>query len=75
MLSIINKHKPEYIRRSKEFFRLTAPIFTEQAFVVMLGIVTTIMVSTIGEHALSAVSMVDSVVNMVYNIDERVVLI
>jgi len=65
MVSLIRKHKPEYTQRSKEFFRLTAPIFTEQAFVVMLGIVTTILVSTISEYALSAVSMVDSIVNMV----------
>jgi len=65
MLQFISKHKPEYTQRSKEFFRLTAPIFTEHAFVVLLGIVTTILVSTISESALAAVSMVDSVVNMV----------
>jgi len=65
MLNFINKHKPEYTTRSKEFFGLTSPIFLEQAFVVMLGIVTTIMVSTVGEYALSAVSMVDSIVHLV----------
>jgi len=65
MLNFIGKHKPEYTRRSKEFFDLTAPIFLEQTFVVMLGIVTTIMVSDVGEHALSAVSMVDSIGNLV----------
>ena len=65
MLNFVNKHKPEYTRRSREFFGLTAPIFLEQAFVVSLGIVTTIMVSTVGEHALSAVSMVDSIVHLV----------
>jgi len=65
MLNFVSKQKPEYSRRSKEFFGLTAPIFLEQAFVVMLGIATTIMVSSVGEYALSAVSMVDSVVHLV----------
>jgi len=37
----------------------------EQIFVVMLGIVTTIMVSSISAYALSAVSMVDQVVQLV----------
>jgi len=62
---LLARHKREYISRSREFFGLTAPIFLEQTFVVMLGIVTTIMVSSISGYALSAVSMVDSVVHLV----------
>ncbi|MCL2378532.1 MAG: MATE family efflux transporter [Defluviitaleaceae bacterium] len=65
MSSLFDKHKDEYVKRSKEFFGLTAPIFLEQTFVVMLGIVTTIMVSGISGYALSAVSMVDSIVHLV----------
>ena len=65
MFNFINKHKPEYASRSKEFFGLTYPIFMEQIFVVMLGIVTTIMVSSISAYALSAVSMIDSIVHLV----------
>ncbi|MCL2404905.1 MAG: MATE family efflux transporter [Defluviitaleaceae bacterium] len=65
MVTFINKHKREYVSRSREFFGLTAPIFLEQTFVVMLGIVTTIMVSTISGYALSAVSMIDSIVHLI----------
>ena len=65
MLNFINKHRPEYAARSKEFFGLTYPVFLEQIFVVMLGIITIIMVSSIGEYALSAVSMVESIVQLV----------
>ena len=64
-MNLVAKYKPEYTRRTKEFFGLTAPMFLEQVFVVMLGIVTTIMVSGISQYSLSAVSMIDSVVNLV----------
>ena len=65
MSSFIARHKREYIKRSREFFGLTAPIFLEQTFVVLLGIVTTIMVATISGYALSAVSLVDSIVHLI----------
>lgn len=65
MTKLINKHKKEYITRSREFFKLTSPIFLEQTFIVMMGIITTIMVSTVGAHALAAVSMVDPISHLV----------
>jgi len=65
MLSFINRHKVEYIGRSKEFFKLLAPVFLEQAFIVAMGLVTTILVSRVDEYALPSVSMVDAVGNLV----------
>jgi len=65
MLAFIRKHKPEYKIRSKEFFKLTSPILLEQTFIVMLGIMTTIMVSGEGAYALAAVSQVDTIGHLV----------
>ena len=54
------------MKRTREFYGLTAPIFLEQLFVVFMGIATQIMVSRwVDEYALSAVSMVESVSNLV----------
>ena len=65
MLKFLQKHKPEYTTRSKEFFKITSPVILEQTFIVMLGIVTTIMVSSEGGHALAGVSHVDTIGNLV----------
>ena len=65
MTNFIARHKPEYTNRSKEFFGLTAPIFAEQIFVVLMGLITTVLVSRVDQYALSAASMVDSIGNLV----------
>lgn len=65
MKNFIERHKPEYTHRSKEFFGLAAPIFAEQIFVVLMGLITTVLVSRVDEYALSAASMVDSIGNLV----------
>lgn len=44
----------------REIFGLTLPIVLEQIFITLLGVVNTIMVSRVGEEAVSAVGMVDS---------------
>ena len=47
--------------RAKALFRISAPVMAEQTFVMLMGIVSSILVAHIGEHAVSAVSMVDSI--------------
>ena len=65
MLNFFARHRPEYTNRSKEFAGLAAPIFMEQMFVVLMGLITTVLVSRVDEYALSAASMVDSIGNLV----------
>jgi len=45
----------------KDVISLTLPILLEQTFLMSLGVVNTIMASRIGEEAVSAIGMVDSI--------------
>ncbi|MDF2502831.1 MATE family efflux transporter [Clostridium sp.] len=55
-------YKLRFIR--KDVFNLTIPIFTEQLFVMSLGMVNTIMAGHISKEAVSAIGMVDSINNI-----------
>jgi len=55
----------EIKRRLRELSRIAAPVMAEQAFVILMGFVSSLLVASIGEHAVSAVSMVDSVSNLI----------
>lgn len=48
----------------KDVFNLTIPIFTEQLFVMSMGMINTIMAGNIGKEAVSAIGMVDSINNI-----------
>jgi len=48
----------------KDVFNLTAPIVTEQLFIISLGMVNTMMAGHIGKEAVSAIGMVDSINNI-----------
>lgn len=48
----------------KDVFRLAVPILVEQAFVMSLGMVNTIMAGHISKEAVSAIGMVDSINNI-----------
>lgn len=52
----------KYVR--KDIMNLALPVLTEQFFVMLMGVVNTIMVSNIGKEAVSAVGMVDSINNI-----------
>jgi putative MATE family efflux protein len=52
-------------RRWPELIRIAAPVMAEQTFVMMMGFVTSVLVASIGEHAVSAVAMVDSVSHLI----------
>ena len=48
----------------KDVINLTIPIFTEQLFVISLGMINTMMAGHIGKEAVSAIGMVDSINNI-----------
>jgi putative MATE family efflux protein len=48
----------------KDVLNLTLPIVIEQTFVMLLGVCNTMMAGHIGEEAVSAIGMVDSINNM-----------
>ncbi|MDE7321862.1 MAG: MATE family efflux transporter [Lachnospiraceae bacterium] len=53
---------------NKALFWLLFPIIVEQFFNSFMGMVDTMMVSTVGSYAISAVSLVDSINNLVIQI-------
>lgn len=48
----------------KDVFNLAVPIFTEQLFVISLGMINTMMAGHIGKEAVAAIGMVDSINNI-----------
>ena len=48
----------------KNVIKLAIPIMIEQTFVMLLGVFNTMMAGHIGEEAVSAVGMVDSINNI-----------
>ena len=54
------KDKADFKARSKELVKLSLPIGVEQMFIALMGVITTIMVSGIGEHAMAATALVDT---------------
>lgn len=48
----------------KDVFQLTLPVMAEQSFIVLMGMVNTIMAGQLGKEAVSAIGMVDSINNI-----------
>lgn len=48
----------------KDVLKLSIPIMIEQTFVVLLGVCNTMMAGYIGEEAVSAIGMVDTLNNI-----------
>lgn len=49
----------------KDAIRLTLPILMEQTFVMLLGVVNTIMAGRLGKEVISAIGMIDSINNII----------
>ena len=46
---------------NRQLFTLLWPLIIEQLLIVMIGIVNMVMVSSVGEHAMSAISLVETI--------------
>lgn len=57
-----------YMFSKKQLFSLIIPLIIEQFLAVAVGMADTIMVSSVGESAVSAVSLVDSIILLLINI-------
>ena len=57
--------KAEIKKRSKELFRISMPMVVEHLAISVMGMISTMLVSNIGEYATSALGMVDSVSNLI----------
>ena len=51
--------------RSRELFSISMPMVVEHLAISIMGMISTMLVSSIGEHATSALGMVDSVSNLI----------
>ena len=60
--------KRNYIFTNKDLIRLLVPLLIEQFLAVAVGMVDSIMVASVGESAVSAVSLVDSIIILLINI-------
>ena len=56
---------PEIKRRSKELFSISMPMVVEHLAISIMGMISTMLVSSIGEYATSALGMVDAVSNLI----------
>lgn len=60
--------KSNYMFKKKDLFALIIPLIIEQLLAVAVGMADTIMVSSVGESAVSAVSLVDSINILLINV-------
>jgi len=51
--------------RSRELFKISMPMVVEHLAIAAMGMISTMLVASIGEHATSALGMVDSVSNLI----------
>ena len=60
--------KQNYLFSNAELRNLILPLILEQTLVITVGMVDTMMVSSVGEAAVSGVSLVDMLVNLVFSV-------
>ena len=60
--------KQNYLFTNKQLLKLIIPLVFEQFLTFLVGMADTIMVSSVGENAVSAVSLIDTVNVLVINI-------
>lgn len=58
----------EKLFTSKDLRRLIVPLVFEQALAITVGMADTMMVSTVGEAAISGVSLVDMINNLIFSV-------
>ena len=52
-------------KRAEELYKISVPVLLEYTFITLMGIISTVMVASVGQHAISAVGMVDSISNLI----------
>lgn len=55
----------EITKRGKELFFISAPMIVEQLCITFMGLVSTWLVNSVGEYAVTAVGMVNSISNLI----------
>ena len=60
--------KEERLFSSKDLRRLIIPLLIEQFLAIFVGLADSIMVSSVGEAAVSAVSLIDTIMVLLINI-------
>lgn len=58
----------KYLFSERDLVNLILPLIMEQFLAIFVGLVDSIMVASVGEEAVSAVSLVDSVMVLMINI-------
>ena len=60
----IPQNLPTIVFTNRQLFSLLAPLFLEQFLAIGVGLADSLMVATVGDAAISAVSLVDSISNL-----------
>lgn len=59
---------PEYKRMGQSVSRMVLPVLIEQFFIVIMGVVNTMLASNLGPQAISAIGMVDSISHIIISV-------
>lgn len=57
--------KPGFLKENKRLLQLFWPIMIEQGLTILVGAVSTILVSNVGDYAVAGVNLVDSINNLI----------
>lgn len=63
-----NEDTSSYLFDNKTLFALIMPLIIEQLLAVLVGMADSIMIASVGEAAVSGVSLVDSVIILLFNV-------
>ena len=55
-------------KRIVELYKISMPLLFENLFITLMGIISTVMVASVGQHAISAVGMIDAVSNLIISV-------
>ena len=62
------KRTKGYLFTNKELYRLIIPLLIEQFLAIFVGLADSVMVASVGETAVSAVSLIDTIMVLLINI-------
>ena len=65
---MVQRMKEKYLFTSKDLYKLIIPLVLEQLLEVIVGMSDSIMIATVGEAAVSGVSLMDNIYILLINI-------